>query len=218
MRLNTPGGTTGTSEEVAMMIENVRKAGVPMIASIADCCCSGGFWIATACDYIFANRTSMVGSVGVIMQLPNFKGLSEKLGVSYYTVKAGKMKDIGNPFREPTEEETKYLTDYAAATHEIFKKAILKNRKNVPDNPEIFDGRPFSVEFALENHLVDEIGTYYDALAHLLVQQGLEEDDIAIERTEKKKSLLSRIFSAEIEDSIVGKVIAHLENNVFSMK
>lgn len=56
MHLNTPGGTTGTSEEAAMMVEKVRAKGIPVVASMADVCCSGGYWIASACDYIFANR------------------------------------------------------------------------------------------------------------------------------------------------------------------
>ena len=207
MHLNTPGGTTGTSEEVAMMVEKVREKGIPVVASIADICCSGGYWIASACDYIFANRTSMTGSIGVIMQLPNINGLSDKLGIKQVTVKAGKMKDIGNPFRDLTEEERVFLQEHAEETHEIFKEAVKRNRRDVPaDVPEIFDGRPFSAQFALENHLIDEIGTFYDALDFLLRKAGLEEKDISLQRNGKKNGLLAKLFSLELEGSLLSSV------------
>lgn len=204
IHLNTPGGTTGTSEETAMMVEKVRAKGIPVVASMADVCCSGGFWIASACDYIFANRTTMTGSIGVIMQLPNINGLSDKLGVKQVTVKAGKMKDIGNPFRDLTEEEREFLQEHAEETHEIFKEAVRKNRKDIPsDVPEISDGRPFSAEFALQNHLIDEIGTFYDALDYLLKKAGLEEKDIILKQNVEKKGLISRIFSLEMDNTLV---------------
>lgn len=204
IHLNTPGGTTGTSEETAMMIEKVRSKGIPVVASMADICCSGGYWIASACDYIFANRTSMTGSIGVIMQLPNLNGLSDKLGVKQVTVKAGRMKDLGNPFRELTEEEREFLQEHAEETHEIFKEAVRSNRREIPsDVPEIFDGRPFSADFALHNHLIDEIGTFYDALDYLLKKAGVEEKDIKLQYNAEKKGLLSRLFSLEAGSFLV---------------
>ena len=204
IHLNTPGGTTGTSEETAMMIEKVRSKGIPVVASIADLCCSGGYWIASACDYIFANRTSMTGSIGVIMQLPNLNGLSDKLGVKQVTVKAGRMKDLGNPFRELTEEEREFLQEHAEETHEIFKEAVRSNRREIPsDVPEIFDGRPFSADFALHNHLIDEIGTFYDALDYLLKKADVEEKDIKLQHNAEKKGLLSRLFSLEAGSFLV---------------
>lgn len=68
----------------------------------------------------------MTESIGVIMQLPNINELSDKLGVKQVTVKAGRMKDIGNPFRELTEEEREFLQEHAEETHEIFKEAVRK--------------------------------------------------------------------------------------------
>ena len=219
MHLNTPGGTTGTSEEVAMMVEKVRAKGIPVVASMADVCCSGGFWIASACDYIFANRTTMTGSIGVIMQLPNINGLSDKLGVKQVTVKAGKMKDIGNPFRDLTEEEREFLQEHAEETHEIFKEAVRRNRKDIPsDVPEIFDGRPFSAEFALQNHLIDEIGTFYDALDYLLKKAGLEEKEVTLKQNVEKKGLISRIFSMEMNNTIVNTLAEYIAGKALSAR
>jgi protease-4 len=200
IRLNTPGGTTGTSEEVARMIIKLKEKGIPIIASIADVCCSGGYWIASTCDKIFANKTSLTGSIGVIMMVPNYKGLSDKLGVNYITVKAGKMKDMGNPFREMTDEEKIFLEDSAAETHKIFIEEVMKNRHLNEVKDELFDGRFFSADYAKEHKMIDEIGTFYDALDFLLNKLGLEEDEVEIKTAVKKKGLISKVFSSEISD------------------
>ena len=210
LRLNTPGGTTGTSEEIAMMIGKVRRIGIPVVASIADICCSGGYWIASACDYIFANRTSMTGSIGVIMQVPNFKGLSEKLGVQYVTIKSGKMKDIGNPFRELSDEEETFLKEHAKEAHDIFINEVVKNRNLKSINLELFDGRPFSAVFAKENNLIDEIGTFYDALEYLLDKTNESENNVKIKSAIKNEGFVSRLFSSEsdIATSMVQKLLS----------
>lgn len=65
------------------------------------------------------------------MQIPNFEGLSKKLGVTYVTIKAGKMKDIGNPSREMTEEEKEYLNGFARETHDIFRNLVLPTARTL---------------------------------------------------------------------------------------
>ena len=196
LHLDSPGGTTGASEEVAVMVEKVRAKGIPVVASIADVCCSGAYWIASACDYIFANSTSMTGSIGVIMQLPNVTGLSDKLGVSYVTIKSGDMKDIGNPFRDLSEAEREYLTGFAKETHDIFIAAVKKNRPGVADKGELFDGRPVSAVYAKEYGLIDELGTYYDALAYLLDKVGCKEEEVELVEAVKPKSFVSKLFKS----------------------
>ena len=106
LRVNTPGGTAGASEELARAIERVKQARkVPVVASIADVCCSGGYMIAVVADKIFANRQSLTGSIGTILQMPNYQELAEKIGIKTLTFKSGRMKDIGNPMRDMTDEE-----------------------------------------------------------------------------------------------------------------
>ncbi len=98
---------------------------------MADVCCSGGYMIACVADTLFATRGTMTGSIGCIMQIPNFEGLSKKLGVTYVTIKAGKMKDIGNPSREMTEEEKEYLNGFARETHDIFRNLVLPTARTL---------------------------------------------------------------------------------------
>ena len=104
LKINSPGGAAATSEELSKLVLSLRQE-VPIVTSIGDSACSGAYMVAAASNYIFANTLSWTGSIGVIMTLPNYQELSKKLGMSVKTIKAGKMKDLGNPFREMTPEE-----------------------------------------------------------------------------------------------------------------
>lgn len=165
---------------------------------MADVCCSGGYMIACVADTLFAPRGTMTGSIGCIMQIPNFEDLSKKLGVTYVTIKAGKMKDIGNPSREMTEEEKEYLNGFARETHDIFRNLVLSHRPDIKNQDEMFDGRPVGAVQARENGLIDEFGGYYDAYDHLLHLMG-EDNDKHVEfwQIENKKGFLRRLLEGQ---------------------
>jgi len=223
LRLNTPGGTAGASEEVANMLLRVRNKGIPIVATIADVCCSGGYMIACASNYIFSNEMSITGSIGVIMQIPNYQKLADKVGVNFYTIKSGEMKDIGNPVREMTENEKAYLEDSAKRSHELFKKMVRKNRWDgeqkeiLEDGTDLFDGRPIFADDAVKYGLVDCIGTYYDALGYLLHEIRIDEDEIEIVPAIKKKSKLSKLLSFDTE-SIIESTLSKVLNNQISVR
>ncbi len=207
LRLNSPGGTAGASQEIAALVEDIRSSGKPVIASIADMACSGAYMIASVCDYIFANRLSITGSIGVIMQIPNYKGLSDKLGVTYNTIKSGDMKDIGNPVRQMTEAERSYLTGIAAESHQEFI-AIVQKYRNIKNIEQMTDGRFISAKQAKDNGLIDDFGTFYDALDYLCKKIGVTEKDIKLIDDGKKKSFISKILNLK---SIVDEVTQSAE-------
>lgn len=196
LRMDTPGGTAGASEELAELVARIkRERHIPVVVTIADICCSGGYMIACVADKIFANKGSMTGSIGCIMQIPNFEGLSKKLGVTYVTIKSGRMKDIGNPMREMTDEERAYLDTFARETHEAFVAHVEKYRPQIKDQEHMFDGRPVGAVLARENGLIDEFGGYYDAYDELLQLMGEKNDHkVDVEAFERKKSLLHRLL------------------------
>lgn len=196
LRLDTPGGTAGASEELARSIERVKKKkNIPVVASIGDICCSGGYMTACVADAIYANGQSLTGSIGTILQIPNYKGLAEKLGVTTVTIKSGRMKDLGNPVRDMTEEERAYLQEIAKSGHDLFKKFVSKRRPEIRNPEEMMDGRPVDAVLALENHLIDGIGTYYEAYRHLLERMGVESfDDVKEVYIKRKKGILARLF------------------------
>ena len=200
LRMDTPGGAAGASEEIAELVARVkRERQIPVVVSIADICCSGGYMIACCADEIFANKGSMTGSIGCILQLPNYQRLAEKAGVTTVTVKAGKMKDIGNPMRPMTEEERVYLEAFAQETYEVFKAHVLEYRPQIKNQEEMFDGRPVGAVLAKENGLIDSFGGYYDAYDALLHKMG-EQDDCNVEINElvSKPGLLRRLLKSEL--------------------
>ena len=194
LKINSPGGTAATSEELARLILSLRED-VPVVVSIGDNACSGAYMIAAASNYIFANTMSWTGSVGVIMTLPNYQELAKKLGVSIKTIKSGKMKDLGNPFREMTPEEEIYLETLVKKAHEEFVNFIKLTRPNAINLDELADGRVLDARTALENNLIDRLGTEDDALTFLITEilHG-NEKDFSITDTAPKPSFLKKIL------------------------
>ena len=105
MRINSPGGVVGPTQEVHDAILRLRQAGKPVVASLGAVAASGGYYIAVAADQIYANPGTLTGSIGVIMQMANFEQLMKKVGVDYVVVKAGQFKDHRQP-RPPDEPRT----------------------------------------------------------------------------------------------------------------
>lgn len=196
LRMNTPGGTAGASEELAQLLARLKdERKIPVVATIADICCSGGYMIACVADTIYSNKGSMTGSIGCIMQIPNIEGLSEKIGVTYVTIKSGRMKDIGNPTRKMTDEERTYLESFAKETHDAFIAHVTRHRPQIKNTEEMFDGRPVGAVLAKENDLIDAFGGYYDAYEDLLHRMGEDDDkNIEVHEFKRKKSFVQKLM------------------------
>jgi len=195
LKINSPGGAAATSEELAKLVFSLRQT-VPIVSSISDSACSGAYMIAAASNYIFANTMSWTGSIGVIMVLNNYIELSKKLGVSFKTIKSGKMKDLGNPFREMTPDEELYLETLVKKAHEEFVNFIKLTRPNATNLDELADGRVLDARTALENNLIDKLGTEDDALTFLItdILHG-NEKDFSVTDTAPKPNFLQRILN-----------------------
>lgn len=176
VRLNTPGGTVGASQEVYAELKRFRDKGIPVIASMADVCASGGVYIAAAADRIFANAGTLTGSIGVIMQAPNIEELMKKMGVDSSVIKSGQFKDIGSMTREMSPQEQALLQEIVDSTYDQFVGAVAEGRGlSTTAVAEFADGRIFNGEQAKALGLVDEIGTFQDALEAAREQAGLDE-------------------------------------------
>ncbi len=194
LKINSPGGAAATSEELSKLVLSLRQE-VPIVTSIGDSACSGAYMVAAASNYIFANTLSWTGSIGVIMTLPNYQELSKKLGMSVKTIKAGKMKDLGNPFREMTPEEENYLETLVKSAHEEFINFVRLTRPNAINLEELADGRVLDARTALENNLIDALGTEDDALNYLMTEiLNGDEKDFTVTDTAPKPSFLKRIL------------------------
>ena len=194
LRINSPGGAASASEEIAKAILQLRKKHIPVVTSIGDLCASGAYLIASATEKIFANKMSLVGSIGAIMQIPNFSGLSEKLGIKLITSSSGKMKDIGNPSREITDEEKQYLDELVKIAAGQFIDIVQENR--YINNPEeIFDGRIVNTPEALGHNLIDQIGTYNDAVQYMCKKLDVPQSRLSIRKYSAKSSIASKLLN-----------------------
>lgn len=161
LRINSGGGSAAASQEI---FEELKKIEKPVVVSVSDVCASGAYYIACAADKIVANRSSSVGSIGVIMQITNLEGLYNKLGIEYTTIKQGKYKDVGSSDREMTAEEEQLLRDQTFKIYEQFIKDVSDSRKiPVEKVREIATGWVYLGTEALGLGLIDSIGTYKDA-------------------------------------------------------
>jgi protease IV len=159
IRINSPGGVVGPTQEVHDSLLRLREAGKPVVASLGSVAASGGYYIAVAADRIYANPGTLTGSIGVIMQMANVDQLMKKVGVDYIVVKAGQFKDIGNFSRPMTADERRVLQSLLDDVHAQFIDAVAAGRKL--DRAEVVkfaDGRVFSGTQAKALKMVDELG------------------------------------------------------------
>jgi protease-4 len=164
LRIDSPGGTPAGSEEIYNEINKV-KLSKPVYASMGDVAASGGYYIASACNRIYANQSTATGSIGVIMETPNLSGLFEKIGVDLEVVKSGRHKDIGNPARPMTPEERQLIQEMVDDTYDQFVTAVSKGR-NMPKTKvvQLATGRIFTGRQAKEVGLIDEFGGLRDTI------------------------------------------------------
>lgn len=165
VRINSPGGTIAASQEIFQKLMDLRKKNIILVASMGDVAASGGYYIASACNYIIANHGTLTGSIGVRISAPNLKDLFKKLGIRMTVIKSGKYKDILSGYRDMTEDERKMIQESIDSAYLKFLKDVSLGR-NMPisDIRPYADGRRLSGETALKYKLIDGIGTYEDAL------------------------------------------------------
>ena len=165
VRINSPGGTVGASQEIYDALKKVRKSGTKVVVLMEDVAASGGLYVAVAADKIVANPGTLTGSIGVIMQTTEYSKVLEWLHIKTNTIKSGKFKDTGSPNREMTEAERDLLQGIIQSTYEQFLSTVATERKIDPAVVRTFaDGRIFNGAQAKEYGIVDEVGGFDVAL------------------------------------------------------
>jgi protease-4 len=165
VRVNSPGGVVAPTQEIVAAVQRVRKAHKPVVASLSSVAASGGYYVATAADRIFANPGTLTGSIGVVMQMANVEGLLKKAGVDYVVVKAGRYKDVGNFARAMTPEERRILQALLDDVYGQFVNAVAEGRKLDRETVlGLADGRIYSGQQAHRLKMVDELGGLEEAI------------------------------------------------------
>ena len=167
LRVNSPGGSAAATQEAAAELQKLKDSGKPVVVSMGDTAASGAYWLAAYGDKIYANPSTITGSIGVYMSYYDVQGLSEKLGVREEKIKSGPHKDIFSPFRPMTEEERRLTQNMVDDMYEQFVAVVAEQRHMDGEKVRsLADGRVFTGVQAKEAGLVDELGNYYDALGY----------------------------------------------------
>jgi protease-4 len=170
LRIDSPGGAVGPSQEIYNEVLKTRESGKTIYASMGALAASGGYYIASAAERIFANPGTLTGSIGVIMVFSNAQGLMEKIGLQPEIVKAGEYKDIGSPARAMTQKERNLLQSVVTDVHQQFIEAVANGRNiSVAEVTKIADGRILTGRQAYSLNLVDQMGglqVSIDQIAH----------------------------------------------------
>jgi protease-4 len=165
LRINSPGGVVGPTQELFRAVQRLREAGKPVVASLGAVAASGGYYVAVATDTIYANPGTLTGSIGVIMQMANLENLMKKVGVEYVVIKSGQFKDVGNISRPMTPEERRVLQSLLDDVHRQFIDAVAAGRHLDRGRVVAFaDGRVFSGAQAKGLGMVDELGGLEEAV------------------------------------------------------
>ncbi len=167
LRIDSPGGSAAATQEAAEELQKLKDDGKPVVVSMGDTAASGAYWLAAYGDKIYANPSTITGSIGVYMSYYDLQGLSQKIGVSEEKIKSGAHKDIFSPFRPMTDEERQITQDMVNTMYEQFVHVVAEKR-HMDENTvrTLADGRVFTGAQAKQAGLVDEMGNYYDALAY----------------------------------------------------
>lgn len=218
LNIDSGGGSATAAEEVSREImrfkENYRK---PIVASMGNMAASAAYWIA-ACgsDKIYANSTTLTGSIGVYMPYMNVEELYKKIGITTNKIKSGPHKDIMANDRPMTAEEKKILQDIVNEIYDEFITVVASGRKMDPYKVrQLADGRIYTGLQAQKLGLVDNLGNYYDALlaAGELGNVKNGKNGLPPVKKQEKQQAWEYLFGAEVAKMVKAQLVEQLTSD-----
>jgi protease-4 len=185
LHLNTPGGEIVPSDDIRLAAESFDG---PVLAYTTDVCASGGYWIASACDELWAREASVVGSIGVRGSRVTGKELLEKVGLSYEQFTAGEYKEAGVALDDIDEDERDYLQGLIDGFYDVFVETVAEGRGMDPAFVRETEAKVYLGREAVENGLADELGTREDVLDRLEADLG----PVTVRELKPRAGLLTR--------------------------
>ncbi len=176
LRLNSPGGSPVQASYVYRAIQGIKEnhPNIPIYAVVEDLCASGGYYIAAAADKIFVNESSIVGSIGVVMNGFGFTDVMEKLGVERRLYTAGSHKGFMDPFSDVNPSEKEHVQGMLNDIHQQFITAVKLGRGDrLKDNPDLFSGLVWAGSESVRLGLSDGIGNV----------QSVAKNEVGVENT-----------------------------------
>ena len=199
MRVNSPGGSAVASEVIRREVELAAKE-KPFIVSMGNYAASGGYWISSSSDYIFADPTTLTGSIGVFGTVPNLEGLmTDKIGLSFDVVKTNENSDFGSIVKPMTPYQLKMMQKHVTDTYDDFLTLVSTERnlrKTFVDS--IAQGRVWSGVDAINIGLIDEFGGIEKAIAYAADKANLE--SYSIKEYPKQEDIFESLFKTETQE------------------
>ena len=196
LRVNSPGGSAVASAIIGRELD-LTKAEKPIIVSMGDYAASGGYWISAKADYIFADPTTLTGSIGVFGTFPNLQGLlNDKIGLTFDVAKTNENADFGTVTQPLTEFQYGKLQEMVVKTYDDFTKRVAEGRGLTQSYVDsIGQGRVWSGVDAIGIGLVDQLGDMEDAIAYAAQKANLG-DDYKVTEWPKQKDFFTRIMES----------------------
>ena len=175
LKIDSPGGGVASSQEIYDEVRRVQSGGKLVVASLGSVAASGGYYIACVANRIFAHAGTVTGSIGVLVQLANAEELLRKIGIESTVITSGPFKDSGSPMRALRPEERQVFQTLVDDVYQQFVEAVAQGR-NLPvgEVRQAADGRIYTGRQAKELHLVDDLGSFQDAVTYAATTIGVE--------------------------------------------
>jgi protease IV len=201
LRIDSPGGSAFASDAIRRELEQMKPAGKPLVVSMGSVAASGGYWIATGAEEIWAAPTTVTGSIGIFSAFPTFERSLETVGVFNDGVGTTQLADAFNPSRPMNALMAEALNQIMGNSYRTFLSRVAESRKMTPDAVErVAEGRVWAGQTAKELGLVDKLGSLGDAIASAAQKAGLEKYSVdylqqPLTRRERLLKQLNELFA-----------------------
>jgi protease IV len=202
LRINSPGGSPVQSQTIYEEMKRLRKKypEIPLYAVVEDVCASGGYFVAAGADRIYVSKTSIVGSIGVLMNGFGFTGLMDKIGVDRRLITAGENKGMLDPFSPVQDRDVEHAKKLVHDIHQQFIATVREGRgKRLKETPDMFSGLIWTGQMSIDLGLADGIGTL-DSVARDVIKA---EEIVDFSRKESIAEKFARRFGAAAASSVV---------------
>lgn len=195
LRVNSPGGSAYGSEQIWHALSQLKEK-KPLVVSMGEYAASGGYYISCVADSIVAEPTTLTGSIGIFGMMPDFSGLTGKLGINIDAVKTNRYGDMGNPFRGMTEGEKSMMQRYVNDGYDLFLTRCGDGRHMTKEDiDKVAQGRIWTGDMALQLGLVDKLGGLDDAISMAKSMSGTEQCTV-MSYPEPEDDILSLILGS----------------------
>jgi|SaaInlStandDraft_4_1057021.scaffolds.fasta_scaffold04259_4 protease IV len=196
LKIESPGGFPGSSQAIFNELKKFKEK-KPIIAIVENMATSASYYIASVSNHIIANPSSLIGNIGVWLSMPpNVKELTDKWGVKFTQITTGKYKAAGSPFKESTPEELQMLQSVSDDSYDQFIKDVADQRNlSVKKHTEWADGKVFTGNQAFKLKLIDQLGSYSQAIEKIKELASLEKEIRFVKQ--KRPSKLMQLLGAD---------------------